>query len=62
MLRQVVSNFIPELPQISAFKKIRRKIAVFCARGIKIKYKFPRFFELDGKPPPAYTEVSGLAP
>jgi len=57
MLRQVVSNFIPETPQISSFKKIRRKIAVFCARGIKIKYKFPRLFELDGKPPPAPTEV-----
>jgi len=47
----------PETPKIFTFKKFCRKIIIFCARRIKIKYKFPRFFELDGKPPPAYTEV-----
>ena len=57
-----MSNFSPETPKFFAFKKIRRKISDFCARGIKIKYKLPWFFELDGKPPPAPTEVSGLAP
>jgi len=47
-----VSNFILETPNFFAFKKFCRKKILFRARRIKIKYKFPRFFELDGKPPP----------
>jgi len=62
MLRIEGYSFGQKSPKFFTFKKIGRKIIIFCARRIKIKYKFPRFFELDGKPPPAPTEVSGLAP